>query len=269
MLPVKRLTAAKTRLRGALAGVPHDRLVLAMAMDTVAAVRACPDVQATLVVTRDPVVSRAIEKLGAVPVPDKPDADLNAAVRYGATRTTADVAALTADLPALRPAELSAALRAVPASRAFVSDAAGTGTTLLAARGGAALDPHFGPGSAGAHERSGAVALTGRWPSLRRDVDTPDDLVAAAQLGLGRHTAECRYASALAAGYRDVMQATVSSYDAESRSGTMLLDDGTQVEFGREAFDAGGLRLVRVGQRLKVEHDGSGAVVRVTLLTLP
>jgi 2-phospho-L-lactate/phosphoenolpyruvate guanylyltransferase len=263
VLPVKRLVTAKTRLRGALHGVPHDRLVLAMTLDTVEAVQACPCVEAAVVVTRDPVVGRAVAELGALAVPDKPDADLNAAVRHGATGTTTDVAALTADLPALRPAELAAALRAVPGRRAYVSDADGTGTTLLAARAGAPLDPHFGPGSARAHARSGAVPLTGRWPSLRRDVDTPDDLAAAARLGLGRHT------SAVAAGYRDLMQATVASYDEESRSGTMLLDDGKQVAFGREAFDAGGLRLLRVGQRLRIEHNDYGEIVRVTLVTLP
>src|SRR5262245_41130848 len=38
VLPVKRLGVAKTRLRGATDGVPHERLVLAMTLDTVAAV---------------------------------------------------------------------------------------------------------------------------------------------------------------------------------------------------------------------------------------
>ena len=46
------------------------------------------------------------------------------------------LAALTADLPALRPAELAAALRAAErraqAAAAFVPDAAGVGTTLYA-----------------------------------------------------------------------------------------------------------------------------------------
>ena len=65
------------------------------------------------------------------------------------------------------------------------------------------------------------------------------------------------------------MQGTVASYDPQTRSGTLLLDDGTPVEFGADAFDASGLRLLRVGQRLRVEHDDRGAVSRVTLPTLP
>jgi 2-phospho-L-lactate guanylyltransferase len=160
-----------------------------MALDTVEAVLRCPRVGEALVVTRDSVVARAVQELGALAVPDKPDADLNAAVRHGATLTTADVAALAADLPALRSEELAAALAAVPGRRAFVADAAGTGTTLLAARAGVPLDPWFGPGSASAHAASGAAALDGEWPTLRRDVDTAEDLTAAIALGLGRHTA--------------------------------------------------------------------------------
>jgi 2-phospho-L-lactate guanylyltransferase len=94
---------------------------------------------------------------------------------------------LAGDLPALRPGELDAALAAV-GGRSFVADAAGSGTVLLAAPPGRPLDPHFGLGSAVAHAASGAAALTGDWPGLRQDVDTPADLSVVLDLGLGRHT---------------------------------------------------------------------------------
>jgi 2-phospho-L-lactate guanylyltransferase len=55
---------------------------------------------------------------------------------------------------------------------------------------GQALDPLFGIGSAAAHERSGARPLTGDWPGLRQDVDTPADLTTVLALGAGRHTCE-------------------------------------------------------------------------------
>ncbi|GAA4247985.1 hypothetical protein GCM10022255_026120 [Dactylosporangium darangshiense] len=102
------------------------------------------------------------------------------------------VVALTADLPAMRPEDLESALVAAARTgrRAFVPDLEGTGTVLLAAPAGQALTPHFGPGSAAAHLRSGAVRLDGAWPSLRRDVDTAADLDAAARLGLGTHTGQ-------------------------------------------------------------------------------
>ncbi|HET9256225.1 MAG TPA: 2-phospho-L-lactate guanylyltransferase, partial [Pseudonocardiaceae bacterium] len=72
--------------------------------------------------------------------------------------------------------------------RAFCADRAGTGTTLLLAPPGRALEPGFGPGSAAAHHASGARELTGDWPGLRCDVDTREDLAHARELGLGRFT---------------------------------------------------------------------------------
>lgn len=192
--PVKRLADAKTRLRGGLGR--HDQLVLAMVQDTVRAALACPIVHEVLVVTDDREVSAALGRLGATVTPDVPDAGLNAAIAYGATLVRAGprawVAAMTADLPALRPEELAAALRAAERAggRAFVPDAGGTGTTLLAAPPGTALAPRFGSGSAASHAASGARRLDGDWPSVRRDVDTAADLADAEGLGLGPCTAQ-------------------------------------------------------------------------------
>jgi len=218
IVPIKRLGLAKTRLRGALPGVAHDDLVLAMTMDTICAALACPVVGRVVVVTDDAIATRAVKALGADVIADVPDAGLNPALAYaatvarpkGATASLPGVAALAADLPALRTHELTEALRRAedvawpppgsspPAGggsstaapvRAYVSDSTGTGTVLLAAPPGARLEPCFGPGSAAAHGASGAVALTGDWPSLRHDVDTAADLAAAVVLGVGPHTA--------------------------------------------------------------------------------
>jgi 2-phospho-L-lactate guanylyltransferase len=265
VIPVKPLGTAKTRLRGALPSVPHERLVLALALDTVAAARDCAEV---CVICDDPAVGREAAALGARVLPDEPRAGLNAALSFGAAaayRTDQWVGALAADLPALRPADLAGALATAAAApgRAYVADAGGTGTTLLAAAPGAELDPRFGPGSAAAHTASGARPLHGDWPSLRRDVDTDTDLADAARLGLGPRTARLVASLGRVAG----MQGTVAAYDARTRSGTLLLDDGTRVEFPTTAFDASGLRTVRVGQRLRIEHDESGQIARVTLPT--
>ncbi|MFE3072738.1 hypothetical protein [Streptomyces sp. NPDC059247] len=66
------------------------------------------------------------------------------------------------------------------------------------------------------------------------------------------------------------MQATAFTYDPETRSGSVLLDDGTPVEFGAAAFEAGGLRLLRPGQRVRIETapGPSGGVPTITLVTL-
>ena len=49
------------------------------------------------------------------------------------------------------------------------------------------------------------------------------------------------------------MQASVHRYDDESGSGSVLLDDGREIPFDGEVFDASGLRHVRPGQRVSVE----------------
>ncbi|GID25700.1 2-phospho-L-lactate guanylyltransferase [Paractinoplanes brasiliensis] len=193
VMPVKRLGAAKSRLRGAVPPARHGDLALAMVLDTVSAVLAAPAVGELLVVTDDPVAAAAVSALGARVAPDRPDAGLNEAMRHGADEVAGlgrPRAVLAGDLPALRPEQLDAALTAARSGRAYVADAAGTGTVLLAVGPGRPLDPRFGPGSAAAHAASGAVPLTGGWPGLRQDVDTPADLATVLGLGAGRHTCE-------------------------------------------------------------------------------
>jgi 2-phospho-L-lactate guanylyltransferase len=64
------------------------------------------------------------------------------------------------------------------------------------------------------------------------------------------------------------MQATAFTYDPGTRSGSVLLDDGTPLPFDAAAFDAGGLRLLRSGQRVRIETAGTGDARRVTFITL-
>jgi 2-phospho-L-lactate guanylyltransferase len=230
LLPVKVLARAKSRL-AVLAGDRRGELALALASDTVAAVLACPEVARVVVVTSDPEAGPLLAALGAIVVPDEP-ADrsaslgnaglentglentgalrgagvlgdlgvqdlLNAALRHGAAVAArrwpgTGLAALTADLPAVSPAELAAALRAAgaaPGLAAFVPDAAGVGTTLYAVPPGGEFRPLFGGASRARHAAAGAIELDpGAFTGLRRDVDTPDDLREALALGVGPFT---------------------------------------------------------------------------------
>jgi 2-phospho-L-lactate guanylyltransferase len=190
IVPAKRLAVAKTRLRPLTVDpAVHAELVLALLADTVAAATACAEVAEVVVVTDEPQAADVVRALGARTVPDEPDRGLNPALDHGARSASGpDVAALSSDLPALRPADLAAALRAARrAPRCFVADAQATGTTLLTAAG-VDLRPEFGAGSAARHAEGGAVALDGDWPGLVRDVDTDDDLRAALLLGAGPRT---------------------------------------------------------------------------------
>jgi 2-phospho-L-lactate/phosphoenolpyruvate guanylyltransferase len=195
LIPVKVLAEAKSRL-ASLAGPRRAELALALASDTVTAVLASDAVARVIVITDDQDAAVVLAALGALVVPDEPRAGLNPALRHGARYAAArwpgdGMAALSADLPALRPEQIGRALRAAAAwPTAFVADAAGDGTTLYAARAGAAFQPAFGLASRARHAAGGAVELgLDGIGGLRRDVDTPSDLRGAVALGLGPHSA--------------------------------------------------------------------------------
>ncbi|WP_433297122.1 cold-shock protein [Actinoplanes sp. CA-030573] len=61
------------------------------------------------------------------------------------------------------------------------------------------------------------------------------------------------------------MQGTIATFDPESRSGTLLLDDGTELAFDADAFQRSGLRLLRLGQRVEVETEATGTISRVAI----
>ncbi len=186
VIPVKALPAAKSRLAPASADPDaHRRLVEAIRADTMAAAAGAPSVARILLVTDagqagpDTVVQTRPGLNGA----------LRDAAEHAARHWPGDgIAALVGDLPSLRSAELDDALgQAALAGGGFVADADGTGTTLLAAVPGRALEPRFGPGSASRH-----AEIVGALPAgagLRRDVDTAEDLRrAAAGPGVGPRT---------------------------------------------------------------------------------
>lgn len=193
VVPVKVLAVAKSRL-APYGEQTRRRLALAFAADVVAGCLACPGVTRVLAVTDDADAAAALARLGARVAPDVPAGGLNPALVHGAALLRdvlrdCGVVSVSSDLPTLRPADLAAVLASVPdRGRAFVPDADGRGTTVLAAGAGAALLPAYGAGSRRRHLDSGAVELTAP-PPLRRDVDTPADLRSAVRLGVGAHTA--------------------------------------------------------------------------------
>jgi 2-phospho-L-lactate guanylyltransferase len=64
------------------------------------------------------------------------------------------------------------------------------------------------------------------------------------------------------------VQATSYTFDPVTRCGSVLLDDGTPLPFDAAAFDAGNLRLLRPGQRVRIRTEGHGAERRVVFVTL-
>ncbi|RLV51151.1 2-phospho-L-lactate guanylyltransferase [Nocardioides mangrovicus] len=185
LVPVKPLDRAKSRLLG----LPRETLMRAFALDTLAACSASSAVHATYVVTHDEDLAAIA---GCERLPDLGEGDLNRALLRAREQLPHDasIACLLGDLPCLRERELTAALEAVEGPGAVVADAAGTGSTLLAVPAAAGFTPRFGADSFAAHVEAGYAPSTLEVRSLRRDVDTADDLREAIALGVGPRTAE-------------------------------------------------------------------------------
>ncbi|MFP5253506.1 MAG: cold-shock protein [Actinomycetes bacterium] len=67
------------------------------------------------------------------------------------------------------------------------------------------------------------------------------------------------------------MQATVSRFDPATGDGAVLLDDGRELGFAADALTGTGLRLLRPGQRVRLELSGPDeqpVVRRLQILTL-
>ena len=195
LVPLKRPAIGKRRLLGATRdAADHAQLVHAMQLDTLDAVLALSThpLVAGLSVVGGPLGIRLPAEIELLP---DAGGGLNRALATAADELCrrypdSGVAALVGDLPALRPADLLATLGAATGHpRGFVRDLAGTGTTLLTAAAGVALEPHFGVDSARRHAESGAVELDAA-ASLRADVDSVADLRYCLQLGAGLLTAQ-------------------------------------------------------------------------------
>jgi 2-phospho-L-lactate/phosphoenolpyruvate guanylyltransferase len=186
VIPVRGGEGGKSRLD--VDPVRRRALAASFALDTIEAARAAALVGHVV------VVGELDEDLEGVSVIADPGEGLLAAVAAGldalGKRGTGPTAVLLGDLPGLRPGDLDGALRAATAhERAFVADAEGTGTALIVARASSAHTPAFGADSAARHRSAGYVELAVPSDSgLRRDVDTLEQLHAAASGTLGPRT---------------------------------------------------------------------------------
>ena len=273
LVPVKPPAFAKSRLRDLGDDARRD-LATAFAVDTVTAAAACPLVDRVLVVTDDHELARGLAELGVDVIPDGTSDDLNGTLALAAAemhRRRPGPAARRALRRPARPAP-GGARRRTGRGRptdvmAFVADADGIGTTAVVAPSLDLFRPAFGPASRQRHLDAGrARGRRGR----RTD----------AAAGRGRPRRPGRGAAARrrpehVAGHHGAadsrvgaMQGTVSAYDADTHSGRVLLDDGVELAFPASALDGSRLRLLRSGQRVRLETTGSGGSLRVVGLQI-
>ncbi len=149
-----------------------------------------------LAVTDDHLLAAGLRELGAEVIPDGTVDDLNdtlvqAAAELARHDPELRPVALCADLPALRPAELDSALRAALPTTGWPSSPTPTRGVRRCSRptGSQASDRPSARAPAPSTSPTGAkeIDLAGI-DSVRRDVDTPDDLAAALRLGIGPRT---------------------------------------------------------------------------------
>ncbi len=189
LLPVKPPARGKSRLE--VDPLRRRTLAAAFALDTARACLVAARVHAVLAVTDDATFAGELRAAGCETIPDGVAGDLNESLRLAAAEARRRWPELTpvavcADLPALLPSDLDAALGSA-SGPSFVADHASVGTTLYTAPYDA-FEPRFGLGSRRAHLDGGAHEITLRVPSLRLDVDDAEALADAEVLGVGAHT---------------------------------------------------------------------------------
>lgn len=268
LVPLKSLSSAKTRLAGALDA--HERRTLAcwMATRVLAACREADAVGRVVLLADDAPTARAVDTAGVeVAVmsqsglgPTLAEAD----ARFGHEPATL---VLAADLPLVCAADVDAVCTVGwPAPAVVIAPADDGGTAALLRRPPSAMGSAFGPGSARAHERlaraAGLAPRLVRRAGMAHDVDEPADLEALERApadspagplpirlpGHGR-------ADQATTGERTMPQGTVKHFDAETFTGTVILDDETEVAVDADTFTASGLEELRFGQRVRLEVD--------------
>lgn len=66
-------------------------------------------------------------------------------------------------------------------------------------------------------------------------------------------------------------QGTIRDFDDDSRSGSLLMEDRTEVRIDPTSIEGAGIRYLRIGQRVKfdlVEEGGSKVARTLRLVTL-
>jgi 2-phospho-L-lactate guanylyltransferase len=187
IVPVKGLDLAKSRLSVRLDKAARRRLVLAMLEDVLSALRGCPSVARTIVVTPDQDVAKAAAGLGAEPLVEEASGDLNGAINLAVAHASAIGAArvlvVPADVPLATPREFATLLATAERTGADVAltpshDGSGTNALVLTPPG--VMAPSFGLNSCQRHltaARSGSLARrVVELAGLGFDVDEPGDL---------------------------------------------------------------------------------------------
>lgn len=187
VVPVKRFSAAKSRLVPVLDAGERAELGRLMFEDVLDALVPCRDILAgVLVVTADSGAASLARLRGATVLADVADSGINAAVvqasQYILQTTDNGLMVVPSDIPQITRSAFAQAAAAVaePRSIAIAAAAEDGGTNLFACRPAGVIPPQFGPRSFDMHYRmaqqAGLAVHTLHVPELSLDIDRPENL---------------------------------------------------------------------------------------------
>jgi 2-phospho-L-lactate guanylyltransferase len=187
IVPVKPLRRGKSRLSGLLSEDQRTQLNEELLAHTLKILQSVPEIEQTLVISRDPAALALARDHGARTVREEGTPQLNSALKratlFAKTYVTRGVLILPMDLPLMDPDDISTLVYRSQGSDPVVvinPDRHGDGTNALLVCPTGQIEYQFGPGSFQLHcdlaVKSGARLEICDLPNLALDVDFPEDL---------------------------------------------------------------------------------------------
>ena len=186
IVPVKPLRRGKSRLAGVLSEDERTHLNQSMLEHTLKILAEVPEIDQTLVVSRDPAALALARTFGARTVREEGTPALNVALRRATlvakAYATHGVLILPADIPLLNTSDLQTLVKCaeVPPVVVIAPDLRHDGTNALLVCPAGLIEYSYGPGSFQRHceraNRAGVRLEICEIPSLGLDLDIPEDL---------------------------------------------------------------------------------------------
>lgn len=187
IVPVKPLRRGKSRLSGLLSEDQRTLLNQELLAHTLNTLRAVPEIEQVLVISRDPAALALAREHGARTIREQGTPELNLALKratlFAKTYVTRRILILPMDLPLITPDDISTLDRrseGVDPVVVIAPDRHREGTNALLMRPPGYIEYKFGPGSFQRHcdlaVKSGMRLEICELPNLALDVDYPEDL---------------------------------------------------------------------------------------------